>query len=88
MRTTVTLDPDVENFLKEEVHRTRKSFKSVLNDALRTALRPQPTKMPKLLPARPMGLAKGIDPHGLGALADEMEADSFLKIEAHIRKRL
>jgi len=85
MRTTVTLDPDVENFLKEEVHRTRKSFKSVLNDALRASLRPRSIKTPELLPPRSMGLAPGIDPRRLSPLADEFEAESYLKIKA--RKR-
>jgi hypothetical protein len=80
MRTTVTLDPDVESFLKEESHRTRRSFKKVLNEAVRSALRPPARELPKLLPPRPLGLAPGIDPRRLSGLADEMEAETFLKI--------
>jgi hypothetical protein len=38
MRTTVTLEPDTEKLLKEESHKTGKSFKKVLNEAVRTAL--------------------------------------------------
>ncbi len=41
MRTTVTLDPDVQNLLKEAAHRTGKPFKATLNDAIRAGLRPQ-----------------------------------------------
>jgi hypothetical protein len=39
MRTTVTLDPDVEVSLRNEVHRRGEPFKQVLNDAIRTGLR-------------------------------------------------
>ena len=39
MRTTVTLDPDVETLLRKEVRRRGESFKDVLNNALRVGLR-------------------------------------------------
>ncbi|MBW6457487.1 MAG: hypothetical protein K0A98_16515 [Trueperaceae bacterium] len=39
MRTTVTLDPDVEELVRREMHRRRASFKQVVNDGLRLALR-------------------------------------------------
>ncbi len=39
MRTTVTLDPDVESMLRKEVRRRGESFKDVLNNALRVGLR-------------------------------------------------
>ncbi len=41
MRTTVTLDPDVQNLLKDAAHRSGKPFKVTLNDAIRAGLRPQ-----------------------------------------------
>jgi hypothetical protein len=41
MRTTVTLDPDVQHLLKEAAHRTGRPFKVTLNDAIRAGLRPQ-----------------------------------------------
>ncbi len=37
MRTTVTIDPDTERLLKEQTQRTGKSFKRVLNEAVRIA---------------------------------------------------
>ena len=33
MRTTLTLDPDVERLLNEEMHRVRRPYKQVVNDA-------------------------------------------------------
>ena len=40
MRTTVTLDPDVQQLLKDAAHRSGKPFKVALNDAIRLGLRP------------------------------------------------
>lgn len=39
MRTTVTLDPDVESMLRKEVRQRGEPFKQVLNDAIRAGLR-------------------------------------------------
>jgi hypothetical protein len=39
MRTTVTLDADVEALLRKEVRRSGKPFKQVLNNAVRAGLR-------------------------------------------------
>ncbi|MEN8661051.1 MAG: antitoxin [Lentimonas sp.] len=80
MRTTVTLDPDVEHFIREACHKRRKSFKRVLNDALRESLKPAEIKR-ALLPPRSMGLATGIDPRRLSDMADELEADAYLATE-------
>ena len=38
MRTTVTLDPDVEALLRRRMHERRLTFKQALNDALRAGL--------------------------------------------------
>ena len=38
MRTTLTIDPDVERLLQHEIRRTDKSLKAVVNDALRLGL--------------------------------------------------
>ena len=39
MRTTVTLDPDVESQLRKEVRQRGEPFKQVLNNAIRAGLR-------------------------------------------------
>jgi hypothetical protein len=39
MRTTVTLDPDVDTLLRKEVRRRGEPFKQVLNNAIRAGLR-------------------------------------------------
>ena len=40
MRTTVTLEPDTEHLLREAVRVTNRSFKQVLNEAIRKGLNP------------------------------------------------
>jgi len=85
MRTTLTLEPDVEKLLRDEQYRSKKSFKEVLNTAVRRALRPAPRPRPKLLPPRPMGMRAGIDPRDLSALADELETESYLRTAARRR---
>lgn len=82
MRTTVTLDKDVERMLRDAMHRSRTSFKQTLNTALRIGLggtTAQPTAKPFHIKARPMGLRAGLDPAGLNRLADDLEVDAFLE---------
>ena len=38
MRTTLTIEPDVELLLQNEVRRTNKTMKTVVNEALRLGL--------------------------------------------------
>jgi hypothetical protein len=78
MRTTVTLDSDVSRLLHEEQYRSKKTFKQVLNDSLRLALRPTTRRLPKLLPPVSMGLRTGIDPRALSSVADDLEAEAYL----------
>jgi len=82
MRTTVTLDKDVERLLRDAMHRSRRSFKEALNTAVRAGLagHAASTKnLPFVVKARPLGLRAGIDPAGLNKLADELEMDAHLK---------
>lgn len=80
MRTTVTLDRDVERLLREAMHRSRTGFKQTLNAAIRAGLGQKATpaaSLPFTVNARPLGLRAGLDPAGFNKLADELEADSW-----------
>jgi hypothetical protein len=82
MRTTVTLDKDVERMLREAMHRSRSGFKQTLNAAIRAGLGQQtarPAGRPFVLKARPLGLRAGLDPAGFNKLADELEVDALLE---------
>lgn len=82
MRTTVTLDSDVEQLLRDAMHRQRRSFKRTLNDAVRVGLRPErgtPTGTPFTIHAWDLGLLPGLDPTRMNQLADELESEAQLE---------
>lgn len=73
MRTTVTLDADVQRLLKDAEHRTGRPFKQVLNDAVRAGLGRSSAKAPAFKqPVFSLGRAK-VDLTKAGALASELE---------------
>ena len=80
MRTTLTIDSDVEQLLQRELRRTNRSMKAVVNDALRVGLgiRGKSPQAPlfKVEP-HPFGFKPGIDTDRLNQLVDEMEADEL-----------
>ncbi len=76
----MTLDSDVERILRDEIHRTRKSFKEILNDAVRRALKPKAPQLPDLLPPVPMGVMEGVDPARFTTLADELEVEAYRRL--------
>jgi len=76
MRTTLTLDSDVEQLLKEAAHRERKPFKEVVNEAIRRGLSPgtrRASRRLKLSPPHHCRLVDGIDPAGFNRLVDELD---------------
>ena len=87
MRTTVTLDADVERQLRAAMRRQGKGFKETLNEALRRGLgaisgRAPPTRF--AVEARPMRLRPGIDPAKLRDLDDDLEIQEFLRKTARL----
>jgi hypothetical protein len=90
MRTTITLDKDVELMLRDEMHRSRQSFKATLNAAVRAGLgrnAARNTTAKFLIKARPLGLRSGIDPASFNKLADDLEIDAFLENNSRAKKR-
>ena len=79
MRTTVTLDADVEQLLKDRMRRTHSSFKKTLNQAIRKGLSELQEAPPEPFQVHPraMGLKTGIDPAGFNKLADDLETEAF-----------
>ncbi len=85
MRTTVTLEKDVERMLRDAMHRSRKSFKQTLNDAVRAGLGGKTLKTKArrfVVEARSMGLRAGIDPAGFNRLADDLDVEAFMEKQA------
>lgn len=89
MRTTVTLDKDVERLLREATHRSRSSFKETLNKAIRTGLGRNPGKAGRtafIVHAKPLGLRPGLDPADLNKLADDLEVEAVSQKKARKQK--
>lgn len=79
MRTTLTLEPQIAECLRQEAKRGNRSFKQIVNDALALGLglkAPTPRKPYRLKPHASEFLP-GIDPGKLNQLADELEAIEF-----------
>ena len=87
MRTTITLDPDVEQLVRDTMQRTRKNFKTTINQALRQALghSGQAAERPFRIRARGLGVRPGIDSGRLNQLADELEVEAFLVTTAGLQ---
>ena len=79
MRTTVTLDDDVERLLREEMHQSGRSFKETLNAAVRSGIgskRALTERKPFVVHAQAMELLPGIDPTSFNKLIDDLEIDA------------
>lgn len=81
MRTTLTLDDDLARELKEIARRTDRSFKEVVNEALRRGLARGDKPLDRLPPfeVQPVacGFRAGVDVVKLNQLADELELEDF-----------
>ena len=80
MRTTLTLDADVADFLKAQSRLHHKPFKQVVNEVLRRGMapgsqEPEPPRF-RIVPNR-SGFVPGVDPLRLNQLSEQLEADDF-----------
>jgi hypothetical protein len=81
MRTTVTLDLDVEAKLRAAMRERGVSFKAALNDAVRSGLAAG-TQQPRRrfrVRSKPMGLRSGVNLDKALRLAGEMEDAEILR---------
>jgi hypothetical protein len=78
MRTTLTLEPDVAARLKQEIRRSGKGLKALVNEALRLGLSMsgKPVRGPRF-EVRPhaFGFKPGVDLDRMNQLVDELEAE-------------
>jgi hypothetical protein len=80
MRTTLTIEPELAERIKQEAALGKRPFKAVVNDALRKGLGLEPIKRAKPYRIKPHSSAfvGGVDSGRLNQLVDELEAGEFL----------
>ena len=80
MRTTLTIDEDIADSLKERARLLDRPFKQVVNDALRRGLSPALSEASapeyRVVPIH-SGFVPGVDPLKLNQLNDQLEAEDF-----------
>jgi plasmid stability protein len=79
VRTTLTLDEDVAHKLREAARRSGRSFKDVVNEALRIGLHQHQTeRSPRKFVVQPrdLGLRDGLSLDNIGDLLEEIEGPS------------
>ena len=80
MRTTLTLDDDVADKLREQARLQDKTFKQVVNDVLRHGMSPgagETLKPEYRVVPNHSALAPGIDPMKLNQINDQLEVETF-----------
>ena len=78
MRSTVTFEDDVARLISEAQHRERKTFKQVVNEAVRRGLAEMPPATAYRVRAHHSGVRPGVDVTALNRLADDLEDDALL----------
>lgn len=79
MRTTLTLDEDVVRLIEDAVHQEHRPMKHIINDALRRALAPEPSRRVRYqVKPHESALRPGFDPAGFNRLTDELETEAIL----------
>lgn len=81
MRTTVTLDPDVERLIRTAMRERGASFKQALNQAVRDGLigKRQPRRRKFVQQTFPMGATQNFRWDKALAVADAMEDEEILR---------
>ncbi len=79
MRTTLTLDDDIADSLKEQARLLNAPFKRIVNDVLRRGLSPGAQEDRPVFRVTPLhgGFRPGVDPLKLNQLNDELETQAF-----------
>jgi hypothetical protein len=75
VRTTLSLDDDIANLLKQEIRRSGVSFKAAVNHYLRLGLTAakQPVRKKFVVKPRAMGLPPGLSYDNIGELLEAIE---------------
>lgn len=79
VRTTLTIDPDVAERLRQEISSGRLTLKQVVNDRLRAGFELNPSKKREKFRVHPHAspYVPGVDRLKLNQMVDELDAERF-----------
>ena len=83
MRTTLTIDDDIADFLKEQSRLNEKSFKQIVNETLRRGMSPETSlKRRKPFRVKPVrgGYMPGVDPMNPKDLLNQLDDEHYLEV--------
>lgn len=87
MRTTLTLDDDLAETLRERARSTGRTFKELVNEAIRhgltTGAQPATRPAPFRVEPHPCGFRPGIDLGKLNQYVDELELGEHRELRVH-----
>jgi hypothetical protein len=85
MRTTLTIESEIADRLKQEASLGRRTFKAIVNEALRRGLGLEKSRSAEPFRVIPhsSGLLPGVDPTKLNQLVDELEVETFMGKHRH-----
>ena len=80
MRTTLSIDPDVADRLRQELPAAQRSFKQIVNDCLRGGFGLKSEKLKSKFRIEPHSsqYVPGVDRLKLSQVVDELDAESFI----------
>ncbi len=83
MRTTLTLDDDVGEFLRDQARLHNKPFKQVVNETLRRGMSPAAEPPAKPYRVKPLhgALAPGFDPLKVKEFLDDLDMEHFFEVQ-------
>jgi hypothetical protein len=90
MRTTVTIDPDVERLLEDAMRQTGQNFKVTLNQAVRKGLADTVSaaaEKPFVVEAQDMGACPGVDIANIHDLDTDLEVEAYLNVTRKLEQR-
>jgi hypothetical protein len=82
MRTTLTIEPDVAQEIRQRMAERKLPLKRVVNDALRAGLSKTGKKERTarfVVKPWPLGLKPGIDHDKLGQFLDQLDTEDFIR---------
>ena len=83
MRTTLTLDNDIADYLREQSRLHDKTFKQVVNETLRRGMSPDADREPRKpfkVRAFPGGFAPGVDPNNPKDFLNQLDDEHYSEV--------